>query len=71
MLLIKNGQIIDPESQKEYQADLLLDGPVIAGIGTYEDDGTWDTVIDASGCVVAPGLVFFLRFRINDLAVFY
>ena len=57
MLLIKNGQIIDPESQKEYQADLLLDGPVIAGIGTYEDDGTWDTVIDASGCVVAPGLV--------------
>ncbi len=57
MILIKNGKIIDPGTQKEYPADIILDNSVIAGIGTYKDDGTYDTVIDASGCAVAPGLV--------------
>lgn len=57
MILIKNGNIIDPETKKEYLADIILDNSVITGIGTYKDDGTYDTVIDASGCAVAPGLV--------------
>lgn len=57
MILIKNGNIIDPETKKEYPADIILDNSVIAGIGIYKDDGTYDTVIDASGCAVAPGLV--------------
>lgn len=57
MILIKGGLIIDPERSREYKADIILDGSVIAGIGTYEEDGTYETVIDASGCAVAPGLV--------------
>lgn len=57
MLLIKNGLIIDPQSKKEYPADLLLDGSAIAEIGTCINGKACDTVIDASGCVVAPGLV--------------
>lgn len=57
MILIKNGNIIDPDTKNEYPADIILDNSVITGIGTYEDDGTYDTVIDASGCAVAPGLV--------------
>lgn len=57
MILIKNGLVIDPEHLTETTADVLLDGDKISGIGTYEDNGTYDQVIDAAGCVVAPGLV--------------
>lgn len=57
MILIKNGRVIDPEQKTENLADVVLQDGVIAGIGRYEDDGTYEKVIDASGCVVAPGLV--------------
>lgn len=56
MLLIKNGRIIDPKSQIDGIYDLLVnDGKIIAiGEDLLEDQAE---VIDASGCVVAPGLV--------------
>lgn len=56
MLLIKNGRIIDPKSQTDGIYDLLVnDGKIIAiGEDLLEDQAE---VIDASGCVVAPGLV--------------
>lgn len=56
MLLIKNGRIIDPKSQTDGIYDLLVnDGKIIAiGEDLIEDQAE---VIDASGCVVAPGLV--------------
>ena len=57
MILIKNGLVIDPERLTETNADVVLDGGKIAGIGTYEDHGAYEQVIDAAGCVVAPGLV--------------
>ena len=57
MILIKNGRVIDPERLEETMADVVLEDGVIAGIGHYEDDGAYEQVIDAKGCVVAPGLV--------------
>lgn len=57
MVLIKNGIAVDPEKLDMQSFDVVLDHGVIAGIGFYEDNGTYETVIDAAGCMVAPGLV--------------
>lgn len=56
MLLIKNGRVIDPQSGFDQVADILVDGQNIVKIAqsiSAEDAH----VIDASGLVVAPGLV--------------
>lgn len=57
MILIKGGRVIDPEKLTETVADVVLKDGVIAGIGNFEDDGTYEQVIDAAEWVVAPGLV--------------
>ena len=57
MVLIKNGMVVDPEKLDIQPFDVVLDDGRIAGIGFYEDNGSYETVIDATGCVVAPGLV--------------
>ncbi len=57
MVLIKNGMVIDPEKLDMQPFDVVLDHGKIAGIGFYEDNGSYETVIDAAGCAVAPGLV--------------
>ncbi|HNR29864.1 MAG TPA: dihydroorotase, partial [Candidatus Hydrogenedentes bacterium] len=53
-LAIVNGHLIDPAAGTAAPLDLLIDGSVVAKIGTGL---TGDQVIDASGCVVCPGLV--------------
>ena len=57
MILIRGGRVADPVKLEEYEADLVLENGRIAGIGHYEDDGTYEQVIDASGLTAAPGLV--------------
>ncbi len=57
MILIKNGRVIDPEKQEEKSADVVLKDGKILWIGHITDDGSFDKVIDAKNCVVAPGLV--------------
>ncbi len=57
MILIKGARVADPERLVLYEGDIVLEGDRIAGIGTYEDDGSYDSVIDASGLTAAPGLV--------------
>ena len=57
MILIRGGRVADPVKLEEYEADLVLEDGRIAGIGHYEDDGTYEQVIDASGLTTAPGLV--------------
>lgn len=57
-ILIKNAQAIvtgDKDDRVLHNCDLLIDGPVIAGIGT----GDWmaDRVIDGSKMIVYPGLI--------------
>ncbi len=55
-LLIKNGRVIDPASGVGDTLDLLISGGKIAATGKGLDGGD-ALVIDASGLVVAPGLV--------------
>jgi dihydroorotase len=55
-LLIKNGRVIDPASQTDRIADLLIASGRIAGIG----DGVSSRgaeVFDATGMIVAPGFI--------------
>lgn len=53
-LVIKNGHFIEPTLGLSEQMDLLIDGKHVVKIGKGLDG---DEVIDASGCVVCPGLV--------------
>lgn len=57
MLLIRGGKIIDAEKGEEKRADVVIKDGRIAGIGDFADGGSYERVIDASGCMVAPGLV--------------
>ena len=56
MLLIKNGRVVDPKSGLDTQADVLVDGKKVVKIAENIDAGDAQ-VIDATGLVVAPGLV--------------
>jgi dihydroorotase len=55
--LIRGGRVVDPASGFDEKADLALDGCAIAAIKDIADDFVPDRVIDASGCIVMPGLV--------------
>jgi dihydroorotase len=54
---IKNGRVIDPASGTDAQQDLYIANGRIAAIGRAPGDFKADRTIDASGLVVAPGLV--------------
>ncbi len=54
---IKNGRVIDPANGIDQVADLFIADGVIAALGTAPAGFVADNVIDASGLVVAPGLV--------------
>jgi dihydroorotase len=52
-LVVKGGRVLDADGERT--ADVLVgDDGMIVGVG---DDLSADRVLDASGCVVAPGLV--------------
>jgi dihydroorotase len=56
-LLIKNGRVINPASVFDQVADLAIAAGRIVSIGTAPADFVPNKTMDASGCVVAPGLV--------------
>ncbi len=56
MLLIKNGRVLDPKSGFDQITDVLVDGKRIVRIGQNLDQDA-EQVLDATGLVVAPGLV--------------
>ena len=57
-LLIKNGHVIDPANGIDGVTDIYIENGVVAEVGKNEDlDGVELEVIDATGKVVAPGLV--------------
>jgi len=48
---------MDPKTGRDQMTDLLLEDGRIAAIGEQEENGTYERVIDAEGCIVAPGLI--------------
>ena len=56
-ILIKNGRVINPASGFDQVADLAIAAGRIVSIGAVPADFVPNKTMDASGCVVAPGLV--------------
>lgn len=60
MILIKGARVIDPESKRDEQMDIVLEGEKVSRIcrpGEAGKDEAFDQVIEAEGLVAAPGLV--------------
>ena len=57
MILIKNGRVIDPAKGTDDVMDMAIDGGKIKAMGHYPENGEYETVIDASGLTVGPGLI--------------
>ena len=56
-ILIKNGRVIDPASKFDAVCDVAIAGGRIVSIGQTAPDFAANKIIDATGCVVAPGLI--------------
>ena len=56
-ILIQGGRLLDPATGLDEKADLALVNGVVTAIKSVASDFQPDTVIDASGCLVLPGLV--------------
>ena len=56
-LLIQNGRVIDPASGFDQTGDVAIAAGRIVAMGRAPDGFTPNRVIDAQGCIVAPGLV--------------
>ena len=56
-ILIKGGRLIDPASNRDAVGDLAIAAGRIVGLGKVSPEFEPDRIIDASGLVVAPGLV--------------
>jgi dihydroorotase len=56
-ILITNGRVIDPASGLDRQGDLAIADGKILSIGDTPSDFRAERMLDASGCIVAPGLV--------------
>ncbi|MBS0444506.1 MAG: dihydroorotase [Proteobacteria bacterium] len=56
-ILISNGRVVDPASGRDESADIAIAAGRIVAVGRVSSDFTPDRRIDASGLVVAPGLV--------------
>ncbi len=56
-ILIKNGRLVDPASGLDQVGDLAITSGRISAIGHPNADFVADRVIDATGLIVAPGLV--------------
>jgi dihydroorotase len=56
-IFIQNGRVVDPASGRDERADVAIAAGRIIAIGSIAADFHPNRTIDASGCVVAPGLV--------------
>ena len=56
MLILKNGRVLDPMNRVDTIADVAVENGKIFKIGAVEP-ATNDNVIDATGCIVTPGLI--------------
>ena len=56
-LLIKNGRVIDPASAYDQVGDVAIAAGRIVSLNNRAADFVPNKTIDASGCIVAPGLI--------------
>ena len=56
-ILIKNGRVIDPASKFDAVCDIAIGTGRIVSIGYTATDFVANKVIDATGCIVCPGLI--------------
>ena len=56
-ILIKGGRVIDPASGFDEIADVALANGVVVAIKDIAPEFHADQIIDATGCIVAPGLM--------------
>ncbi|HZE90837.1 MAG TPA: dihydroorotase [Rhizobacter sp.] len=56
-LLIKNGRLVDPATGRDGPGDVAIAAGRVVSVGSVSPDFRPDRSIDASGLVVAPGLV--------------
>ena len=56
-ILVKNGRVMDPASGLDTVCDLAIAGGRIVAIGQVAADFSPSKTIDATGCIVAPGLI--------------
>ena len=56
-ILIKNGRVIDPASKFDAVCDVAIGSGRIVSIGQTAPDFVANKIIDATGCIVAPGLI--------------
>lgn len=56
-ILIQNGRVMDPASGLDSTADVVIAAGRIVAIGQAPADFSPNRVIEARGCIVAPGLV--------------
>ena len=57
MILIKNGRLIDPLTNTDEKLDILIEGEKVKKIEKDISMREEYTLIDARGCIVAPGLI--------------
>lgn len=57
MILIKGGRLIDPKSKRDEIVDISIKDGIILEIGHIEECDKYETIIDAKGKIVAPGLI--------------
>ena len=56
-ILIQNGRVVDPASGRDERANVAIAAGRIIAIGAVASDFAPNRTIDASSCIVAPGLV--------------
>ncbi len=56
-ILIKNGRVLDPGSNRDEIADVAIAAGRVVAIGGTPAGFTASRTIEANGCIVAPGLV--------------
>lgn len=58
MILIKNGRVMNPKTNLDEVLDLIVKDGIVQKIGLFDyREEDFEKVIDAKGCVVAPGLI--------------
>ncbi|MGL5329685.1 MAG: amidohydrolase family protein, partial [Peptostreptococcaceae bacterium] len=57
MMLIKNARLIDPSTKRDEILDIVIKEDKIEKIGKFQETSEYKKIIDASGNIVAPGLI--------------